>query len=381
MIGLTMDITHRKVAEEARQNETERERLKAILESLTEGIIIADPEGNVLSMNPAALRLHELEPLDPAPAHLRELEALFELTDLDGRQLTDDSPMARLMRAETFAGCDVRVHRKGGRTRWVGSYGGAPVYDGTGNLMLAVLTVRDVTAERLAAEEVRRANTSLHQLTGQLLQLQDEERRHIARELHDGTVQVLTALSMNVLLIGQSAALANNPQAERLILESQALAKQASRELRTLSYLLYPPELEGLGLVSALRSWADGFSSRTGISLEIELDDPGRLDLETETALFRIAQESLANVQRHSGSSTAAVRLAATDRDIRLEVEDAGRGFPPGVLERDNVAPQRMGVGIMGMRERARRLRGSLQILCDGKGTMVRAVFPREVAR
>jgi signal transduction histidine kinase len=194
-------------------------------------------------------------------------------------------------------------------------------------------------------------------------------------------VQVLTGLAMNILLIGQSPAAKDDPEVQGLIAESLALAKQCSRELRTLSYRLHPPELEGLGLVFALRSWAEGFGTRAGIRVDVELDDPGRLAPEVETALFRIAQEALGNVQRHSGSPTANLRLIARDREIQLEVEDAGQGFPPGVLERDGSGLQRVGVGILGMRERARQLGGSLQIRCDGSQTTVRVVLPREVTQ
>jgi PAS domain S-box-containing protein len=236
--------------------------------------------------------------------------------------------------------------------------------------------VRDRTAQ------LQKANASMQQLTGRLLRLQDEERRRIARELHDGTVQRLTALAMNLLLIGQRPAVADDPKVGKLLAESQTLAKQSQRELRSLSYLLHPPDLEELGLALALRSWADGFGARSGLSVDVELDDPGRMDWEVATALFRIVQESLANVQRHSGSTTATIRLKASETEIRLEVEDTGRGIPANVLESDGTdCLHRVGVGILGMRERAHQLGGALDIRSNGGGTTVQVVLPREVPR
>jgi PAS domain S-box-containing protein len=236
--------------------------------------------------------------------------------------------------------------------------------------------VRERTAQ------LQKANASMQQLTGRLLRLQDEERRRIARELHDGTVQRLTALAMNLLLIGQRPRVVDDPKVRKLLTESQTLAKESQRELRSLSYLLHPPDLEELGLALALRSWADGFGVRAGLSVDVQLDDPGRMDWEVATALFRIVQESLANVQRHSGSSTATIRLKASETEIRLEVEDAGRGIPANVLESDGTNYlHRVGVGILGMRERAHQLGGALEIRSNGGGTTVQVVLPREVPR
>jgi signal transduction histidine kinase len=187
---------------------------------------------------------------------------------------------------------------------------------------------------------------------------------------------------MNLLLVGQRPAVAEDHKAQRLLTESQTLAKESQRELRSLSYLLHPPDLEELGLALALRSWADGFGARSGIGVDVELDDPGRMDWEVATALFRIVQESLANIQRHSGSPTATIRLKASETEIRLEVEDAGRGIPASVLEGDGAdGPHRLGVGILGMRERAHQLGGALDIRSNGAGTTVGVVLPREVPR
>ena len=375
IIGVIADITPHKQAEESRRIELERKRLESVILSLTEAVIIFDVEGRVLSINPAALRMHRLAASDPLPKTMLDFVSLFEAAHLDGSPMqNDERPVFRALKGEVVVGLELRARNRITGHTWIASYGAAPVYDDTGRLSMAVLSMRDTTAERAANEEIRRANAALHSLSGQLLRLQDLERKRIARDLHDGTLQVITAMSMNLLTIARSPSIVSDPETLDLIVDAQELAKRASRELRTLSYLLHPPDLDELGLVAALRSWADGFAHRAGITLGLSLDDPGRLDPDAETALFRIAQEALANVQRHSGSSRADLCLTFSDHNICLEVRDAGCGVPPEILTRD---PGRIGVGILGMRERARQLGGTLQILSDSAGTTVRASFPR----
>ena len=160
----------------------------------------------------------------------------------------------------------------------------------------------DITEFKQAEEELRGASA-------RLLRLQDEERRRIARELHDSTAQLLTALTLNLSAVQKSAARLNR-KARRAFSESIALARQCSQEVRTLSYLLHPPLLEELGLVTAIRNYLDGYTKRCGIQVEFEVaQDFGRLPQEIELALFRVVQESLTNIHRHSGSARARVRL------------------------------------------------------------------------
>ena len=223
---------------------------------------------------------------------------------------------------------------------------------------------RDIT-ERRAAE------AALHELSGRLLRLQDEERRRLARELHDSTAQLLVGLGINLSVLNESAG-ALEPRARRALAESRTLVDQCQREIRTVSYLLHPPELDELGLESALASYVDGFARRSGIQVDLDVaPDLGRLPQELETALFRIVQEALSNVHRHSGSSTASIRLVRGPSDVTLEVIDAGCGMP------SNATP---GIGIASMRERAQQLGGGLDISSDISsakgGTTVRAVIP-----
>ncbi len=226
--------------------------------------------------------------------------------------------------------------------------------------------------------ERRRAEESMHRLSARLLQLQDEERRHIARELHDSTAQTLYGLAIKLRLISKIAGHSPSPESEELLTESQELADQCLSEMRTMAYLLHPPSLDELGLVPACRSLAKGFTERSGILVDLKVSpDLDRLPRETETALFRVMQESLSNIHRHSGSKTACIQLSQNDREIRLEVSDQGRGLATEMLEA-GIHDTRLGVGIAGMRERLRQLGGQLELRSSSKGTSVIAVLPHK---
>ena len=237
-----------------------------------------------------------------------------------------------------------------------------------------------VRAIRYAVDRAE-AERSLRDLSGRLLQMQDEERRRIARGLHDSTAQNLAALTMNLALLRSQLA-EGGPRAAKLLEESLAFAEQCSTEVRTLSYLLHPPLLDELGLAGAAREYADGFAERSGIRVDLELPARmGRLPREIETALFRVLQESLTNVHRHSGSKTASIGIAFVGATVRMAVRDAGRGMDPGNLLAAGAPVAGLGVGIAGMRERVRQLGGRLEVESDGHGTVVTATLPCDEAR
>ena len=216
---------------------------------------------------------------------------------------------------------------------------------------------------------------SLEELSTRLLNIQDEEGHRLARELHDSTAQSLAALSMNLAVAGRSRD-ALDARARSALDESVSLAERCSREIRSLSYLLHPPLLEEVGLPAALRWLVEGFSRRSGIAVGLDVPGEfGRLPMEVENALFRIVQECLTNVQRHSESGSAWINLARDQGGIRLEVRDDGKGLPPEVLSR-RAGVELLGVGILGMRERVRQLGGHLGIDSKGKGTTVRVEIP-----
>jgi signal transduction histidine kinase len=232
--------------------------------------------------------------------------------------------------------------------------------------------LEDRVRERTA--ELDAANKSLRELSARLLQLQDDERRRIARELHDSVGQMLAALTMNLTAVRadleQLATTAAN------LSDSEGLVQEMSKEVRTISHLLHPPLLDEAGLVSAVRWYVDGFSQRSKVKVDLDLPDGfRRLPRELETAIFRVVQECLTNIHRHSGSSTARIRLRHRDGHVLVEVEDKGKGMPPE--KRDEMASEGApGVGIRGMRERLRQLGGTLEINSDGTGTAVVAQLP-----
>jgi signal transduction histidine kinase len=220
--------------------------------------------------------------------------------------------------------------------------------------------------------ELDTANQSLGDLTGRLLHLQDEERRRIARELHDSVGQSLAALAMNLSsLAGDIDRIA---KAAGTVSDSATLVSEMTTDIRTISYLLHPPLLDEAGLASALRWYIQGFTERSKIHVDLDLaDDFTRLPRDVETAIFRLVQECLTNVHRHSGSAVAKIRVVRSAEEVRIEVQDQGKGIP---VERQSELSSGgvSGVGIRGMRERLRQLGGSLEIGSEGAGLGTRVV-------
>lgn len=218
--------------------------------------------------------------------------------------------------------------------------------------------------------DLRIAEERLRRLTGRLMQIQDGERRRVARDVHDGLGQYLVGVKMGIDQLARR--LSHDPSAHESMSEISMLLNRAINETRTISHLLHPPLLDEIGLESALAVYTDGFAKRSGIKVKMDVaSDLGRLESDVETALFRVVQECLLNVHRHSNSATAAVRLSKEHDNIRLEVCDQGIGM-------DNVEDGKgLGVGLLGIRERIRQLDGTLQIVSgDGQGTMVIATVP-----
>ncbi len=194
----------------------------------------------------------------------------------------------------------------------------------TGLILAGVIEERE-----RAITERKRAEESLRELSGRLLQMQDEERRRIARELHDSAGQILAALSMNLTPL-EPEAYKISPSAAKAINESLGLVNELSKELRTISHLLHPRLLDEVGLSSGLRSYLEGFAERSKISIDLDIpDDFGRLSRDLETAIFRIVQECLTNIHRHSGSPVGKIRISRSNGEVRLQVEDLGKGIPP----------------------------------------------------
>jgi signal transduction histidine kinase len=237
-------------------------------------------------------------------------------------------------------------------------------------------TVKDRTSDLTTANEsLRSATESYRELSVQVLRLQDEERRRIARELHDSVGQILAALGMNIAQIRHESDKLSN-KAARAVSENAFMVDELSREIRTMSHLLHPPMLDEVGLSSALRWYVDGFSERSKIMVNLDFPEGlGRLSSEMELTIFRMIQECLTNVHRHSGSTSATIRVWERDHRVSIEVQDQGKGIPPD-KQVDLNSSDRAGVGIRGMRERVRKLDGTLEVRSDATGTTVIASLP-----
>jgi signal transduction histidine kinase len=243
---------------------------------------------------------------------------------------------------------------------------------------------RDITSRKLMEQELKHSQAELEKIVGQrtaalralssrLLRVQDEERRRIARELHDSLGQYLTDAQIRLDMLSAHVPAA---QAETLALARRSIERSIV-ETRTLSYLLHPPLLDEAGLASAVRWYVEGFGQRSGIEAQLKLpSDLGRLPETVETAVFRILQESLTNVHRHSGSKRVQVELAKNNDQMILTVRDFGRGMPAESLDGSLANGRNLGVGLAGMRERVNDLGGRLDIQSTGNGTLLLVAIP-----
>ena len=244
--------------------------------------------------------------------------------------------------------------------------------DETGNLIGFGKVTRDLTTRMQAEKSLQESESRLRDLSLHLLRTQDEERRRIGREIHDSLGQYLSVLKMK--LESGTFSRANPDEA----LECANLADGCIKEVRTISYLLYPPMLEEMGLKSAIPWYLEGFSKRSGIKTSFGIPEAfNRMSRDAELVLFSVLQESLTNVQRHSGSQTATVVISENGKDVILEVADQGKGVPSAILEQGgNDWMGSLGVGLRGMSERLRQLGGTLDISSNEAGTKVRATMP-----
>jgi PAS domain S-box-containing protein len=323
-------------------------------------IFLLTPTGEVASWNPGAERIKGYKAHEIVGRHFR---IFYPLEDI-----ANGKPEREL----ELATANGRFEEEGWRLRKDGSRFWATVIitavpDRDGRLLGFGKLTRDLTERKNSEEQMR-------ELSGRLLKMQDEERRRLGRELHDTVGQYLSAAKMS--LDGLASERFDEHQTKDLA-ESIHLIERSIREVRTLSYLLYPPMLEETGLSPAIRWHLEGFSKRSAIQTTYEVpDDVERLPQDVELALFRVFQESLTNVHRHSASKTAHVRLVVEHHKALLEIKDLGQGLPSHLLELNSNSLATLGVGIRGMRERVRQLGGQLEIFSSPEGTTVRASIP-----
>ena len=222
--------------------------------------------------------------------------------------------------------------------------------------------------------ELLKQSEDIRSLSAQLLQMQDEERRHVARELHDSAGQTLAVLSMTLAQLSQEAK-ARTPEISAQAEVAEKIVQQLQQEIRTASYLLHPPLLDERGLSSALGWYTQGLKERTALNISLEVpEDFGRIQRELELVIFRLVQECLTNIHRHSGSKTAVIRLSHDENSVSLEVRDGGKGISPERLA--EIHSGGSGVGIRGMRERVAQFSGTMRLESDGSGTKILVTIP-----
>jgi PAS domain S-box-containing protein len=368
-----------------RQRETQ---FRLLVEAVQDyAIFMLDPAGNVASWNAGAERIKQYKAGEIIGKHFSQF--------YPEEDVRNGKPQWELVIAQQ----EGRFEDEGWRLRKDGSRFWANVIitavrDSSGKLVGFAKVTRDITERmetkqalerevaerRVAQNELHKSERSLRELSLHLLRTQDEERRRIGRDLHDSLGQYLAVLKMKLdsaaSLVGR-----NDELAATDISECIRLTHESIKEVRTVSYLLYPPMLEEMGLKSAIPWYLDGFSARSGVKTTFTAEtDFGRLSRDSELALFRVLQESLTNVHRHSESKTAAIRLTMREGMKILEIEDEGKGIPRQVLEQSGLDWMgALGVGVRGMNERMRQLGGRLEIVSKKeRGTIVRAILPSD---
>jgi two-component system NarL family sensor kinase len=365
------DITDRKRAEEAlRRSEG---LLRLVLDALPVAVVVIDVSGDVILGNQAA---HGLWGGLIRSGRDRYAESKGWWHASGKRIAPEEWPSVRALTSGQATVNEVIEIESFDGVGKIMQTSAVPIREGNERITGAVVVNEDISARVTAERELNDSYNQMRALTGRLMHTQDAERRRIAQMLHETTAQDLAALKMHLARLNRTVSdLSENERGA--LTESIALVDQSITEVRTLSYLLHPPFLDEAGLVSALRWYAAGFAERSGIEVELELPESlERLPLDTETALFRILQESLTNIHRHADSETARIRLQRDIGTLVLEIEDRGRGIPEASLSDITSGRGVVGVGIAGMSERIEQLGGNLEISSNDHGTTVRARLP-----
>ena len=365
------------VLEHERALHVSEQRFRALVEAAQDyAIFMLDPDGRVSTWNIGAQRIKGYEPSEIIGQHFSRFYP------------EEDIRAGKPQRKLEVATRDGRIEDEGWRLRKDGSRFWANVIitalkDEHGRLLGFSKITRDFT-ERMQAEKALRdsqeklqeSEKSLRELSLHLLRTQDQERRRIGRDLHDTLGQYLTALKIRLDAFRSTVARNQVPDLAE-VSECSELTNDAIKEVRTISYLMYPPLLDELGLQSAIPWYVEGFTHRSGIETTFDASPQfPRLTQEVELGLFRVLQESLTNVHRHSGSPTARVRLFTTDNSVVLEISDQGKGAKLQSFNSAAPGGKPLGVGMRGMHDRIVQIGGTLELSSSEKGTTVSAIVP-----
>ena len=403
--GVLFDVTERKESEA--KNEELRIRLEqqarlfdTTLSSITDFAYIFDRDGRFVYVNQALLDLWGLKIEDAVGKNFYDLKYPDDLAERLQRQIQQVLDTKKGLRDETPYTSPTGA---GGYYEYIFR----PVFDADDNVSEVAGSTRDITERKRVEEELRQSEErfralaetleiqvrrrtieleernddvlkqaeQLRDLSVNLMETQDQERRRIARELHDSAGQTIVLLLMNLGEIRKEIG-TNNPGLAHLADEGLKYADALNQELRTTSYLLHPPLLDEIGLGSALRWYVDGLKQRAGLDVVLQIDvDFVRPSRELELTIFRIVQECLTNIHRHSGSKTAQIKITSGNATVEVEVRDSGRGIAADNLAKIQVSGG--GVGLRGMRERVRRFKGDLRIDSRlGSGTTIVVTLP-----
>lgn len=403
--GVIIDITARKVSEQKaeelhRRLERQFRIFDTTLSAITDFAYSFDRQGRFIYMNQALLDLWGLKFEDAVGKNFYELQYPDELAERLQRQIQQVFDTRKGLKDETPYTSPSGV---GGYYEYIFQ----PVFDCDGNVEVVAGSTRDITERKRVEEELRqsheryrilaeslenqvRARTielegrnkdvltqseQLRELSVRLMETQDREGRRIARELHDSAGQLIAALSMN---LGKMLAelKTSNPKLVKLAEETRAYAEELGKEIRTTSYLLHPPMLDEMGVRAALEWYVEGLEQRSGLDVELNIHDKfERPSREMELTIFRVVQECVTNIHRHSGSKSANIKIAREGASVVVEVRDAGRGMTPNDLAK--IRTRGAGVGLRGISERVRQFAGDVRIESQvGRGTTIVVTLP-----
>jgi len=349
-----------------------------IIDSLTEGLVAVRPDGEILYHNKASFTLHAVD-AEHSDSPLVRFREHYPLLDLTGKSLLpEEGPLARTLQGERFQDWELVVKRVDTGTEFVGSFSGTPVYDGRGELLLGIVTLRDITLQKKAEDNLRRAYQDLEKLTGELrrlswdLDIRQEESRKLAQEIHEELGNALAGARFRLLDL-QDQIPAEQSRLAGKTREALDCLDGLFDQVRQISRYLRPPVLDQMGLIAAINWLGDDFQGKTGIQCVVSARGPvaqTTKEVAYASAFYRICQEVLSNVGRHSKAERVEIVLSEDDSVAYLEITDNGQGFEPEDIGKP-------GVGLLNVRERAGYLGGHLDILTSpGSGTRIRVTVP-----